>query len=276
VGSTTFAFSFVSLFVSKNGAMQNTISQNIKKWQMSRLFKKSKQIIRNNLNRITDCLTWDPWHSRSWSQEGEDMVLRRIFDKKKVGFYVDIGAHHPKHMSNTYYFYKRGWSGINIDAMPGSMTLFNKMRPRDMNLEIGVAQERDTLDFYLFNNSALNGFSRRISEERNDAKNSYKIKGTIQIDVVPLKEIFDQHLLTNNIDFMNVDVEGLDYEVLASNDWSRYRPKYVLAEILDGLIFDYEKSDIVKYMNNQGYELYGKQVYTVFFKDMSNASMVNK
>ena len=57
----------------------------------------------------------------SFSQEGEDLVLARIFEGKKNGFYVDIGAHHPTRFSNTHYFYRRGWSGINIDAMPGSM-----------------------------------------------------------------------------------------------------------------------------------------------------------
>ncbi len=75
----------------------------------------------------------------SYSQEGEDMVLRRLFEQKTVGYYVDVGAHHPKRFSNTYYFYKRGWRGINIDAMPGSMKLFNKMRPRDINVEIPVS-----------------------------------------------------------------------------------------------------------------------------------------
>src|SRR5690349_18351333 len=77
---------------------------------------------------------------RSYSQEGEDMVLRRVFEHKAHGFYVDVGAHHPMRFSNTYFFYRRGWRGINIDARPGSKREFDRARPRDINVECGVAQ----------------------------------------------------------------------------------------------------------------------------------------
>ena len=75
---------------------------------------------------------------KSYSQEGEDMVLYRIFEKQKSGFYVDIGAYHPKRFSNTYFFYKRGWRGINIEPNPEAIKLFKKYRVGDINLEMGV------------------------------------------------------------------------------------------------------------------------------------------
>ncbi|MFA7355121.1 MAG: SAM-dependent methyltransferase, partial [Sulfurimonadaceae bacterium] len=78
---------------------------------------------------------FDGYALKSYSQEGEDMILRRLFEQQPNGFYVDVGAHHPKRFSNTYFFYKKGWRGINIDAMPNSMELFNKIRPRDINIE---------------------------------------------------------------------------------------------------------------------------------------------
>ena len=74
----------------------------------------------------------------SYSQEGEDLIINRLIDSKKNGFYIDIGAHHPFRFSNTYKFYKMGWNGINIDAMPGSMKLFREKRPRDINIECGI------------------------------------------------------------------------------------------------------------------------------------------
>lgn len=77
--------------------------------------------------------------TKCYSQEGEDLLLSRILGDKKDGFYVDVGAHHPFRFSNTYLLYKQGWRGINIDAMPGSMKLFNRFRPRDINIECGVA-----------------------------------------------------------------------------------------------------------------------------------------
>lgn len=63
-----------------------------------------KFALKNLAKRVFGCLTWDQWHQRSWSQEGEDLILRRIFENKNTGFYVDVGAHHPKRFSNTIFF----------------------------------------------------------------------------------------------------------------------------------------------------------------------------
>lgn len=115
------------------------------------------------------------------------MVLRRFFEQKKKGFYVDIGAHHPKRFSNTYYFYRIGWSGINIDAMPGSMRLFEKWRPRDVNLEVGVSANESVLEYFVFNEPALNGFSRELSLSRDRPDLGYYIKDIIPVQVYPLK-----------------------------------------------------------------------------------------
>lgn len=92
--------------------------------------------------RISNILHWDKFFEKSYSQEGEDLILKRFFSNKEKGFYIDIGAHHPKRFSNTYLFYSKGWNGINIDAMPGSMRLFNQIRKRDLNLEVPIAKKR--------------------------------------------------------------------------------------------------------------------------------------
>jgi hypothetical protein len=87
-------------------------------------------------------------YERSYSQEGEDRILLRPFENCKDGFYVDVGAHHPTRYSNTYLFYRMEWSGINIDAAPGSMNLFKKKRPRDINLEVAISDREEELTFY--------------------------------------------------------------------------------------------------------------------------------
>src|SRR4051812_44497014 len=86
----------------------------------------------------------------SWAQEGEDLVLRRFFEGQKKGFYVDVGAHHPHQYSNTFWFYRRGWRGINIDAMPGCMEGFEQHRPGDVNLELAVS-DAPTMTYFMFN-----------------------------------------------------------------------------------------------------------------------------
>ncbi len=197
------------------------------------------------------------------------MLLRRVFQNKPKGFYVDIGAHHPKRFSNTYLFYRMGWTGINVDAMPGSMKNFKRKRPRDINIERGVAIVPGSLDYYIFNEPALNGFSVELSREREVAKSNYCVKNVIKVDVSTLEEILDEYLGGNEIDFMNVDVEGFDLDVLKSNNWIKYRPGYVLAEILGSSLHDIDKEPLVRFMCDQGYELFAKQVNTVIFKDMS-------
>ncbi len=224
-------------------------------------------LIKNFVKRFLAFADWDPWINRSWSQEGEDQILRRIFEKQSDGFYVDVGAHHPKRFSNTFLFYKRGWCGINIDAMPDSMRIFNRVRPRDVNIEIGIGLNECHLDYYVFNEPALNGFSENLSTERHEASSNYKIEKIIKVNVQPLYKVLDEKLpLGQKIDFMSVDVEGLDFEVLKSNDWTKYRPKFVLAEVLGGSLHEIEKSSVGRLMTEVGYEIYAKCVNTVFFK----------
>lgn len=209
--------------------------------------------------------------TKSYSQEGEDMVLKRILGNEKKGFYVDIGAHHPQRFSNTYYFYTQGWRGINIDAMPGSMSAFNKSRPADINIEAPVSRRKQTLTFYMFNEPALNGFSKQLSEQRSANGQAYKIIRTIDLETVTLAEILAKYLPTGQqIEFMSIDVEGLDYDVLLSNDWSRFRPKIILVEILNKSLEDLFGHEITKLLGSEGYVITCKTMNTVFFTLKAN------
>jgi FkbM family methyltransferase len=226
--------------------------------------------VRSAIKHLSNMVLWDSWATRTWSQEGEDRILQRIFENRQVGFYVDIGAHHPQRFSNTYLFYKHGWSGINIDAMPGSMQSFNQVRPRDINLELGIADQKAELDYYVFNEPALNGFLSGLSQERHTAESAYLIEDIVKVNVMPLREVLDQYLPAGQgIDFMSVDVEGLDFEVLKSNDWDSYRPSFVLAEVLGSSLHEIQRNKISQFMNNIGYVLYAKCMNTVFFKESS-------
>lgn len=204
----------------------------------------------------------------SFAQEGEDLVLYRIFAALEVnnGFYVDVGAHHPFRFSNTYFFYQRGWRGINIEARPGSMRLFDLYRSEDINLEIGISDREELLTYYLFNESALNGFSPTVSAER-DGKGEYRIIDHKQIPTKTLAGVLDAYLPTGtNIDFLSIDVEGMDFQVLQSNDWNRYRPRVVLVEDLDLKFLDASlDSPVVNYLRSHGYRLFAKTFYTLFF-----------
>lgn len=199
----------------------------------------------------------------SYAQEGEDLLLKRIFESDSTGYYIDVGAHHPKRFSNTYLFYLKGWHGINIDAMPGSMVAFNKIRPKDINIEAGVSATAQTLTYYMFEEAAYNGFDRTIAENNR----SSKLSGKIKIKTLPLSSLLDNYLPLNQvISFLSVDVEGLDLEVLQSNDWEKYRPQIVLVEILEAKISNVFESDIHQFLTEKGYTFYCKSPNTVFYK----------
>lgn len=191
-------------------------------------------------------------YAPSFSSAGEDMILRHIIGSdKRDGFFVDVGAYHPTLFSNTYFFYLNGWRGINIEARPGSKALFDRVRPRDINLEVGISGEHAALTYYFIgDDSTMNSFSREFLE---DIGMLSEVKREIEVPVVLLSEALERYLPDGQqIDFMNVDVEGHDLAALQSNDWRLFRPKFVVVE--DRSI-DPEKSDIVRFMRSCEYDV---------------------
>jgi len=204
--------------------------------------------------------------NKSYSQEGEDLVLARILDNLKIstGFFVDIGAHHPIRFSNTYYFYQRGWRGINVDALPGTKYLFDRVRPRDITVECGVGEESGILEYFLFNDPALNTFSEQEAKKKNSSP--YHIVETMKIPVVTLKQILDQNVPGQiPIDFMTIDAEGFDYKIIASNDWDRYRPRIILIELLNTELTAINSHPIAQLLQMNNYRIYAKTFNTFFF-----------
>jgi FkbM family methyltransferase len=213
----------------------------------------------------------DPFLRLSYSQDGEDMVLRRIFEHQKTGFYVDVGAHHPFRFSNTCYFHRRGWRGINIDANPLMIDAFRRYRPADINLSMGIAETAGRLVFHRFNEPALNTFDAALAAER-AALPDYRLVDRIEVQVRRLDDVLAEYLPKDqNIDFLSVDVEGLDLQVLKSNDWIRFRPRLLLVEARE---LDFEKlsaDPACAYVRSVDYRPIAKTVNTVIFSSGASA-----
>jgi len=205
-------------------------------------------------------------HARySFSQEGEDIILERFIENRHSGFYVDIGAHHPKRFSNTYRLYLRGWRGLNVDATPGSMSRFNRVRPRDINVEAAVSAGAKELTFYAFNEPALNTFNKEMALSR--VNGIYQIVQEIHLRTHTLAELLDQYVPPNvAIDLLTIDIEGYDYEVLQSNNWQRYKPEFIFVECLNTLTIDQAHGDpIAKLLSDHGYSMVAKTMNSVLF-----------
>lgn len=205
---------------------------------------------------------------KSYSQEGEDRILDRIFENKEHGFYVDVGAHHPRRYSNTFLFYKMGWNGINIEPNPDSVELFIKERPRDVNLQIGIDSQEGSLAYYLFDEPALNTFDQQ-SAAITQADIHHKLLGVKAIPVYRLDSILRKYLPeSRSIDFLSIDVEGFDLAVLESNNWNIFRPACVLVEAYSLHYEDAFKSEVFKFMKTNGYDLFAKTVNTLIFQNI--------
>jgi FkbM family methyltransferase len=163
----------------------------------------------------------------SYAQNFEDVILARVFSRRTDGFYVDVGAGDPVSLSVTKWFYDLGWSGINIEP---NRSLFKKLsadRTRDINLECGAGASCKCAEFMEMPIAELSSFDSRVHASAREQK----IFGTTRtVRVVPLTKILDQYADERHIDFLKVDVEGWEREVLYGLDLNKYRPTILLVE----------------------------------------------
>lgn len=202
----------------------------------------------------------------SYSQEGEDRILWRLFEGSAPGCYVDVGAHRPKRFSNTYLFYREGWSGITIDPDPDAAPLFARQRPRDIHIQAGVSDAPGRLAYRRFEEPALNTFDGRLADERERA-GRYRALPAIEVEVATLASLLRRHWPGGRaFELLSVDAEGLDLQVLRSNDWGAFRPQYVLAESLGASLERLDADPCCAFLRSVGYAPFAKTVGTVLYR----------
>lgn len=184
---------------------------------------------------------------KSFSQNGEDILIDSLLGNKKSGFYIDVGAYSPSRLSNTKRFYLRGWKGINIEPDPNKIKKFYNLRPRDINLNLGIANKSGKLKYFKFEPETLSTFS--TSAAKDYKSQGFKLVGTSKIQVLKLAGVLESHSGGKDIDFMSVDVEGYDYEVLKSNNWKKFKPKLICVEVAGQV-----EKNIEKFLTRIGYK----------------------
>lgn len=163
------------------------------------------------------------------SQFAEDLVIDRLLTYAPTGFYVDIGANDPVHFNNTWRFYKRGWTGVNIEPTPSLFESIKTNRPRDINLNIGIGAADTSMPFYVLSTHTLSTFDKTTADHA--VRDGFTLKDTVSVPVRPLAAVLGEHAADRKIDFMSIDVEGFEIAVLNSNDWERFRPRLVMLEV---------------------------------------------
>src|SRR3954468_6433113 len=165
----------------------------------------------------------------TYAQNFEDVVLARAFEGKSHGFYIDIGASHPVHLSVTKHFYDRGWRGINVEPIPAAFQRFVEERPRDINLNVAGGRAREEREFFECTDfdalSTVDPAQAEFLRKQGHTVISYRVP-TITCD-----EVFERAGGVE-VDFLKVVVEGAEHEVIASLDLARHRPKIIVLEAM--------------------------------------------
>jgi FkbM family methyltransferase len=198
----------------------------------------------------------------SYSYGGIDSLILNIFKNKNKGFYLDIGCGHPIKNNNTYLLNKKGWCGINIDLDIENIRLFNIYRKKDLNLSIAVSDKEGETDLYFYHKkSALNTISKQNADFQKAKVTSIKRIKTQTINRI----IEDSPYYHQEIDFLSIDVEGSELNVLKNFDFKKYSPKVIVVEFLDLSLKKLEiknlninniiKSEIYKLIESNNYTL---------------------
>jgi FkbM family methyltransferase len=163
----------------------------------------------------------------SYTQNLEDYHLSLAFAGQEHGFYIDIGAGHPVADNVSLWFYERGWSGIVAEPIAALADLYKKIRPRDMLYQGLVGRSVGEVDFFHVNR--LHGFSTTIELHADVAKEFGADYQRLTLPMLTLEKLCEQHQV-QQIDFLKIDVEGAESDVLAGNNFNLFRPKVIVAE----------------------------------------------
>ena len=197
---------------------------------------------------------------KTYSMDGEDLVIADYFKNKQKGFYVDVGCYHPIHRNNTFLLYKKGWNGINIDIHSFSIELFKYLRPNDLNYNFAVSEKKEIINMY---------FQKELSQlstiDFDQAKKTFQ--GPIKekkIQSYSLDEVFKFSNLENKkIDLLDIDVEGADFKVLKGLSFEITNPELICVEIHDKNL---QESETYKFLINLNYELIWSGVFSHIFR----------
>lgn len=202
------------------------------------------------------------------SQFGEDEKILKLFKKKYKGSFIDLGCFHPTRSNNTFKMYKKGWRGINIDLNQLTIDLFNFARPKDINVCSAVSNKKTKKKLYFLgdldskNTLDLN-HKKWLGKHFRINNKDFKIKN---IKTRKLDDILHKHNFYKT-DFMNIDIEGHELEVLQSLDFKKFDIKVICIEILNYNNFtNNRKKKLISFLKKNKYVLVAKSTINYIFK----------
>ena len=199
------------------------------------------------------------------SQFGEDRKIIKLFDKNSTGTYLDVGCFHPIRQNNTYLMHRKGWNGINIDLNPLTIELFNVARPRDINICAAISNKSGFKDLFFDHElSSLNTISKNHTLFIKNAFGNKNLKKK-RIKTTTLTKLLKKENI-NKIDFMNIDIEGHELEVLETINFKNFDIKVICIEIVNYEFY----SKKIKINKKKIFSILKKNKYKLKFKSFVN------
>lgn len=214
--------------------------------------------IKKALRLISAAPINDTHQKLSYSQCGEDLIVDYVFRLRGIDrpSYLDIGANHPYYLSNTAYFYQKGGRGINVEANPYLSDQFKSARPEDITLNIGVGPTESELTFFIMEDNTLSTFSKDECDSM--IKNGKALKETKVVRLTTIQNILDEHYNGKFPDFLSIDIEGLDLEILKTIDYSKSTPLIICVEAAEYSPSGAgkRKDELINFLVDKGYYEY--------------------
>jgi len=224
--------------------------------------KPATNMLKSRLKKIKDNIGYTLGYSKaksSFSQCGEDLIVNYVFNLRNVKrpTYLDIGANHPFYLSNTALFYKKGCRGVNIEANPMLLENFRRFRSKDVNLNVGIGPKEDEMDFYIINDPTLSTFSKEECQSITAAGN-YKLEVVKKVKLITINKVIQEYCNGRFPDFLSIDVEGMDFEILNSIDFSHNWPKVICVEAAEysPIGAGKRKTALIDFLTAKGYYEY--------------------
>jgi FkbM family methyltransferase len=189
----------------------------------------------------------------SFSQFGEDLAVLRLAQEFELttGIYVDAGAYHPIFGSNTLLLHKQGWHGVNIDLAPERIVEFKRYRPKDYNISACLSESSAKVEIAHYEFQSTD----RVIDSNNRQRLSITGEEPVRLSTATtttLSEVIGQSpFRLEDVDYLNVDCEGLDLAVLRGLDFNCCRPRILSVEALG----DPERKAIGEFLVSRGYQL---------------------
>ena len=208
----------------------------------------------------------------SFSQNGEDIIIKIILmDVLKLHDvrYMDIGANDPRRFNNTYFLYRmfgKNKNNLLVEPNPDLCNKLREVRKNDIILQCGVVGElskNETLTYWMMNDNTLNSFDKSSIDD--NVKAGYTVKGTIDINIIDINSIFAKY---GKFNFVSIDVEGLDIDIVKHIDYDNYAPECVCVENCNHNTLRSREDIMSEFLKQKGYIIYADtMVNTIYVKE---------